>query len=283
MQVTHARESENARSDSIIRGGQREFLTLLTGEEGSPGNYKLSFVRQTGALDIPRHRHNFDQIRMCLEGERQNYGKGKWIAPGELVYFPEGTPYGPEQSTSRRLSITLQFGGASGSGYIGAKRIAAAMDEMREFGAFEKGVFSRTGELAPRQRRNQDSYEAIWEHINGRKLVYPKQRYAEPILMKPANFAWLPAPGQDGFALKRLAVVSERGAEIAMARVEDGATGTIAPRSSTTVGFVTLGEGEVNGNEVSRHSAFAVPAGEACRLSGSGAMEMLLVGLPVLA
>ena len=41
---------------------------------------------------------------MCLEGGKQNYGEGKWIAPGEIAYFPEGTPYGPEQSNTERLS-----------------------------------------------------------------------------------------------------------------------------------------------------------------------------------
>ena len=158
MQLTHAEESDSARASNAIRGGAREFRTLLTGEEGAPGNFKLSFVRQSGELDIPRHRHNFDQIRMCLEGERQNYGKNKWIEPGELVYFPEGTPYGPEKSASHRLSITLQFGGASGGGYIGAARMQAAMAEMKAFGSFAKGVFVRNGALAPGQRRNQDSF-----------------------------------------------------------------------------------------------------------------------------
>ncbi len=200
MQLTHAKESDNRRAGNAIRGGAREFKTLLTGEEGSPGNYKLSFVHQTGELNIPRHKHNFDQIRMCLEGDKQNYGKNKWIEPGELVYFPEGTPYGPEQSSSHRLSITLQFGGASGSGYIGMKRIHQAIDEMKAFGTFEGGVFTRTGDLAPGQRRNQDSYEAIWEHVNKRKLTYPKPRYEEPVRIKPRNFDWLKLAGQPGVA-----------------------------------------------------------------------------------
>ena len=49
MQLTHAEESDKARASNAIRGGAREFTTLLTGEEGAPGNFKLSFVRQTGA------------------------------------------------------------------------------------------------------------------------------------------------------------------------------------------------------------------------------------------
>ena len=90
MHITHAVDS--AQGSNAVRGGNREFKTLLRGDENSPGNYKLSFVRQSGELYVPRHKHNFDQLRMCLEGEPQNYGKDKWIKPGEIVYFPEGTP-----------------------------------------------------------------------------------------------------------------------------------------------------------------------------------------------
>src|SRR5260221_13394266 len=112
MQLTHAEESDNARASNAIRGGAREFKTLLTGEEGSPNNFKLSFVRQSGELNIPRHRPNFDQLRICLEGAGQNSGKNKWIPSREAGYFPEGTPYGPATSAARRPSILVQFRGA---------------------------------------------------------------------------------------------------------------------------------------------------------------------------
>jgi hypothetical protein len=283
VQLTHAEESDKARASNAIRGGAREFKTLLTGEEGSPGNFKLSFVRQSGELDIPRHRHNFDQIRMCLEGEPQNYGKNKWIAPGELVYFPEGTPYGPEKSASHRLSITLQFGGASGSGYIGSARMHAAMAEMAAFGSFENGVFVRKGALAPGQRRNQDSFEAIWEHINQRKIVYPKRRYDEPVRMIPENFAWLPLEGQSGLATKTLGIFSERRCEIAMLRLDAGAGGALAKRATTTIGFVVKGAGEANGNPLREHSAFTIERGEACQLASQDGMVLLTIVLPQLA
>jgi len=188
MQIAHAADSADL--NSIRTGKERQFKTLLTGEDGALDNFRLYFVRQQGEVDVPRHRHNFDQIRMCLEGPgKQNYGKDKWIAPGEICYFPEGTPYGPEQSNSERLSVTLQFGGASRSGFLSSKRLHQGMEEMKELGTFEKGIFTRTGQLAPGEKRNQDSYEAIWEHVNKRKLVYPKPRYGEPILMKPAPAA----------------------------------------------------------------------------------------------
>jgi hypothetical protein len=278
MQVAHAADS--AKIDSV-RGAEREFKTLLTGDEGAPDNFRLYFVRQKGAVDIPRHKHNFDQVRMCLEGGKQNFGDGKWIAPGEIAYFPEGTAYGPERSDTERLSITLQFGGASGSGFIGTARVAQGRDEMKEFGTFEKGVFKRIGQLAPGEKRNQDAYEAIWEHINKRKLVYPKPRYGEPILMKPENFEWETADADPGVARKALCVFSERALHFAVVRLEPGAGVRQAARGGVQVGFVLKGEGGVNGEALRQYSAFSTR--EDFALSSAEGMEVMLVGLPVFA
>src|SRR5215468_647713 len=276
MQVAHAEDS--AKIDSI-RGAEREFKTLLTGEEGALDNFRLYFVRQKGAVDIPRHRHNFDQIRMCLEGGEQNFGPGKWIAPGEIAYFPEGTPYGPEQSDTERLSVTLQFGGASRSGFIGSARLQQAKDEMKEFGTFEKGIFKRIGQLAPGEKRNQDAYEAIWEHINKRKLVYPKPRYGEPILIKPANFDWEPvAPG---LAKKHLCDFSERHLQLSLLKLDPDAQGLLPARGGIQIGFVLQGEGTVNGEALRTHSAFS--GREELALAARAGMELLLVGLPIFA
>ena len=278
MHITHAVDS--AQGSNAVRGGNREFKTLLRGDDNSPGNYKLSFVRQSGELYVPRHKHNFDQLRMCLEGEPQNYGKNKWINPGEIVYFPEGTPYGPEDSQSHRLSITLQFGGASGNGYLGPEKISAAIGQMKAFGSFEKGVFTRNGELAPGQKRNQDSYEAIWEYVNKRKLVYPPPRYEEPIRMMPDGFAWVPA-GPKGVSKKLLGAFSERGCSISMLKVEAGAQGHIAPHGACQVGFVVAGEGEAGHNAVRKYTAFSLGPHEACELASAAGMELLLVALPL--
>jgi hypothetical protein len=278
MQVAHAEDS--AKIDSI-RGAEREFKTLLTGEEGALDNFRLYFVRQKGAVDIPRHRHNFDQIRMCLEGGEQNFGPGKWIAPGEIAYFPEGTPYGPEQSDTERLSVTLQFGGASRSGFIGSARLQQAKDEMKEFGTFEKGIFKRIGQLAPGEKRNQDAYEAIWEHINKRKLVYPRPRYGEAILIKPENFDWELSDEQPGFARKDLCVFSERRLQFAVLKLEPGASAVEPPRGGIQVGFVLRGEGTVNGQALRKYSAFA--GREDLALNAPTGMEVLLVGLPIFA
>lgn len=279
MQVAHAEDSTSIASTRT--GKERQFKTLLTGEDGALDNFRLYFVRQQGAVDVPRHKHNFDQVRMCLEGGKQNFGKDKWIAPGEIAYFPEGTPYGPEQSDTERLSITLQFGGASRSGFISSARVQKAMDEMKEFGTFEKGIFKRVGQLAPDEKLNQDSYEAIWEHVNKRKLVYPKPRYGEPVLMRPDNFDWEAVEAEPGVARKNLCSFSERALQFSMVKIEPGARGIQLSRGGIQIGFVLTGGGTVNGEPLRKYSAFS--GREDLELASGEGMEVLLVGLPVFA
>jgi mannose-6-phosphate isomerase-like protein (cupin superfamily) len=276
MKVAHAEDSAQINS---VRGAEREFKTLLTGDDTALDNFRLYFVRQKGEVDVPRHKHNFDQIRMCLEGEGQNYGERKWIKAGELAYFPEGTPYGPERSNCERLSITLQFGGASRNGFVSSARLQRAMDEMKEFGSFEKGIFKRIGQLPAGEKRNQDSYEAIWEHVNKRKLAYPKPRYGEPILLKPENFDWETV--SPGFARKHLCDLSERHLQISSLKLEPGAHARLPSRSGIQIGFVLQGEGIVNGEALRKYSAFS--GREEFALSSMIGMELLLVGLPIFA
>jgi hypothetical protein len=73
---------------TTIRDGGKEMKELLAGTDGSPDNYRLVMIRERGIVaTTPRHKHNFDQVRIVLSG-RANYGPHKWIEPGELAYFP---------------------------------------------------------------------------------------------------------------------------------------------------------------------------------------------------
>jgi hypothetical protein len=280
MQIKHADQGEE--TSAAIRGGDREFKTLLVGDESSPDNYRLVLARQSGKVVAPRHKHNFDQIRMCLSGEGQNYGPDRWIRPGEIVYFPEGVPYGPEDSDCNRLGVTLQFGGASGIGFLSSRRTRKGMEELRQFGTFDKGIFHRAGELAAGQRRNQDSFEAVWEHICQRKLEYPKPRYDEPVLMRPENFEWQES-GQPGLTLKALGCFTERRVEISRLRLAAKAIARISSRPGTQVGFVIAGDGRINDNELRQFSAFSLDKGEAADLESASGIEILLIGLPIFA
>jgi hypothetical protein len=276
MQLRHATQGEE--TSSAIRGGDREFKTLLIGDENSPDNYRLVLASQTGKFIGPRHRHNFDQIRMCLSGEGQNYAPDRWIRPGELAYFPEGAYYGPEDSDCHRFGITLQFGGASGNGFVSSRRSKQGMEELKKLGTFDRGVFYRGGKVDS-DHPGQDSFEAVWEHVNQRKLEYPKPRYDEPVMIRPDHFEW--QDSGPGIAFKKLGCFTERCVEIALARLNANSHGRTSPRSGRQIAFVTSGMGQVNSVELRQFSAFSLEPDECAEIVTEPGLELVLIGLPI--
>src|SRR5580704_6689941 len=100
------------------RGGIFHNRLLMEGEPGTIDNFQLSMGRMGGAFFSPRHRHNFEQIRFQLDGELDFARDGR-MKTGMVGYFPEGMFYGPQSQDPEGTPITivLQMGGASGSGY----------------------------------------------------------------------------------------------------------------------------------------------------------------------
>src|SRR5690606_38458334 len=99
------------------RGGKFQACTLLQGEEGTIGNFFLTIARTFDDFESPRHRHNFDQVRLQLEGDA-DFTRDGIMTPGMVGYFPEGVFYGPQKNPGESLTVVLQFGGASRSGYL---------------------------------------------------------------------------------------------------------------------------------------------------------------------
>ncbi len=167
----------------------------MEGKPGTPGNFKFSLSRLGTDYSGPRHRHNFDQYRYMIEGE-SDYGQDGPLKAGMLGYYPEGVHYGPQVNETDIYCAVLQFGGASGSGYLLPREVKAGMEELKQFGEFKDGVFHRR-EGVP-GKRNMDAYQAIWEHVHGREMHYPKGRYAAPISLDSAHFDWAPVQGRQG-------------------------------------------------------------------------------------
>jgi hypothetical protein len=211
MKLVHGGRMEFQGGQEKHRGGGLATKLLLAGEEGRLENFRLTLGRDRGGHQNPRHHHNFDQIRMSLHGSLSIAPK-KELTTGWVGYFPEGTWYGPQApATAERITLVLQFGGASGQGFISTRQMQEAYEELARVGTFKAGVFHRADGNG---RQNQDAFEAIWEHVSGRTLAYPPPRYDEPILMNPAHFAWVPDPEQRGIARKLLGAFTERGTGI---------------------------------------------------------------------
>ncbi len=219
MRVVRGAEVEFEDRVEKPRQGRFRFKRLLEGQPGSPDNFLLQLVETFDDFFSPRHRHNFDQYRFQIRGDF-DFDRDGVMSPGVVGYFPEGTRYGPQTSSVDSLTLVLQFGGASGSGYMSERQMSASIAELKKVGTFKDGVFfpnEGTG------RKNQDGYEAAWENHNKRKLEYPAQLYQAPIFMNSANFRWHQLPGEPGVAEKALGNFAERRTGIDFLKIDAGA------------------------------------------------------------
>ncbi|HEX4191783.1 MAG TPA: hypothetical protein VHY80_01745, partial [Stellaceae bacterium] len=203
------------------------------------------------------------------------------LAEGWVGYVPEGTWYGPQApATAERITLVLQFGGASGQGFISTRQMQQGYDALARVGEFKAGVFHRaSGE----GRKNQDAFEAIWEHVSGRPLAYPPPRYDEPILMNPAHFAWVADRAQPGVARKLLGSFTERCTRIELLRLDEGARLQAGEADTRLLLFALSGSGEANGERWEQHAAFEIEPGERGTLAATQPAELLQIALPMLA
>lgn len=271
-------------SEMIWRGNQLRhrkgkilIKRLIEGAAGSPENYGLHIGRESAEFFSPRHRHPWDQIRYCIAGSVP-IGPGKTIDAGEIGYFPEGLHYGPQEGPERTVMV-LQFGGASGNGYLNRDTVNRAYDELGEFGRFEKGVFRRNGGPG---KRNLDGYEAIWQHVTGKPLQFPAPRYSEPVIMKPAHFAWRDS-GAPGVQQKDLGRFSDRGTEVTVFRVEPGRRRVLPGTDHMRIVFVMKGRGKCGRKPYKRHTALELSDGEVLAVTPEAATELLVMTIPSVA
>lgn len=271
MDVVHAAEMPWGESLVAQRGGgEVAHKRLFEGAEGSPDNYMLVMSKEPKSFFSPRHRHPWDQIRFCLEG-RIPIAKGLFVEGGEIAYFPESAYYGPQEGGDDRIVVLLQFGGASGQGFIGADRVKQARLELAKEGRFEGGVYFRD---TAQGRRNRDAYEAIWLHVMGGDLCYAPPVYKTPIVMRPEALSWLPA-AEAGVSVKRIGVFPHRGLSINGWRIEPGARHRIPGIQSLRLLFVTEGTGAIGSEALRRWSAARLQPGEAAELVARSQLELL--------
>ena len=284
MRIVHGDQVEEKIRIHQHRQGMFRHRTVAWGEPGTPGNFILELVRTTDDFFSPRHKHNFDQFRYQLEGEFDFDRNGK-MTPGTIGYFPEGTPYGPQSSSVSSLTLVLQFGGASGNGYMTQQQLEAGTAELKKHGTFEKGVFRRNeGEVG---KRNVDGYQAVWEHVNKRPMKYPAQRYHDPIMMSPEHFDWVPVEGVPGVCEKLMGVFTERGCDARFLRLAPSAR---IPAPGRKLYFVLTGDGRVGardqvkdrGQAYRHYTTVFCERGEQAVFEAEAPTEMFVLGLPKL-
>jgi redox-sensitive bicupin YhaK (pirin superfamily) len=271
MDIVHAAEMPWGESLVAQRGGgDVAHKRLFEGEEGSPDHYMLVMAKEPKSFFSPRHRHPWDQIRYCLEGKIP-VAKGVFVEGGEIAYFPESVRYGPQEGGEDRIVVLLQFGGASGQGFIGADRVKQARLELAKQGRFEGGVYTR--EVA-QGRKNYDAYEAIWHQVMGGELSYARPVYKTPIIMRPEALPWLPTP-EAGVSAKSIGVFPHRGLSMSAWRIEPGARHTIPPSGTLRLLFVTDGGGTIGAADLRRWSTVRLHEGENTELVATSRLDLV--------
>jgi hypothetical protein len=279
MEVVHAAEMPWGASLVAQRAGGMDVAhkRLFEGVEGDPNNYMLVMSKEPRSFFSPRHRHPWDQIRFSLEG-RIPIAKGLFVDGGEIAYFPEGAHYGPQEGGDDRIVLLLQFGGASGQGFIGPDRVRQARLELEDQGRFEGGVYVRE---TSQGRRNRDAYEAIWLHVMGGELSYAPPVYKTPIVMRPEALGWAPTD-EPRVSMKSVGVFPHRGLTITAWRIEPGARHCVPDSPAMKFVFVTDGEGSAGNERLRRWSAMRLREREGAEIEASTRLELLeLSVLPV--
>jgi quercetin dioxygenase-like cupin family protein len=271
MDIIHAAEMPWGESLVAQRaGGEVAHKRLFEGAEDSPDNYMLVMSKEPKSFFSPRHRHPWDQIRFCLEGKIP-IAKGVFVDGGEIAYFPESVHYGPQEGGEDRIVVLLQFGGASGNGFIGPDRVEQARVQLAQEGRFEGGVYVRE---TPEGRRNRDAYEAIWLHVMRGELSYAPPVYKTPIVMRPQALPWLPT-AEPGVAAKSIGVFPHRGLTLSAWRIEPGAQHSIPASAALRLLFVMDGDGTVGAEALRRWSVVRLPAGDGAALRSANRLECL--------
>lgn len=221
--VPRVRKGGTVRGKGVngTEGGKVE-ARMYPVDAGVPGlNIRFSFDVVPDGYFSPRHRHNFDQVRYVLSGTI-NIGKGVTLAEGECAYFPEGTYYGPQEQKGEGEVFVMQFPGPQAAYFLLQSDFKTAMEKLlASGGVFEDGVYRREG--ADGQRVNQDGFEAVWEAHNGQPVSYAQPRYAQPVVIKPAAFDWVPDERRSGLAVKQLGTFNEYRTSLSEWRLDPGA------------------------------------------------------------
>lgn len=258
---------------------RRKRLPLETGVPGVTCEFSLSVVPE--GYFTPRHRHNFDQIRYTLTGV-QSTGYGD-LAPGEIGYFPEGAYYGPQAQEGECTTLVLQFQGASGEHLLSNEEMNATYQKMIAAGAvFQDGIYR--GTTPSGGKKNKDSYVAVWEEHEGKKLAFPKARYRTPVMMQPQYYSWLPDRERPGIETKHLGTFNEMRTGVGFFRLLPGAKLPAAKQKDAVIRYLVEGACRYGGQHYGDGTYLYIPPGAATEeFASENGATFFYISLPLVA
>lgn len=267
------------------RGNGLWFKHLFLGDEDDPkNNYTFVLARQKSFYS-PVHRHNFDQFRYPTLGDINILPEVN-VHQGELCYHPEGVYYGPQDDGDELKEVlVLQFGGASGQGFVSHAKLKQSQERLYSQGKFENGKFFRRAESADEASGYEepiDAFQALWEDQMGRPLVYPEGRYDRIITMHPDAYGWAKLKGFEGVWKKTLGIFSERETRAEVIKIEKGASWKIAEDDATHLFYVLKGNGQADNQTIQAEWAGRILAGKCASVKADTELQILHFVLPIM-
>lgn len=241
-------------------------------------NFRLNLsIVGEGEMSTPRHRHDFSQYRYLIEGEA-DYSMGESQKAGVLNLAVEGCYYGPT-GNNHGTTLVMQFGAASGCGFIDRKDGAAGLEELKKSnqGYLKGGIYYRNpGAEGPAA---QDANEAVFELIRGTPVEYPEAEYLQPIFVNSNAIAWIPVDGAPGVEEKPMGTFSSNKYSAARYKLNEGAK-FVAPGRG--VYFVLSGAGNVENEPFLKWTSTYLEDGEQATFTASETTDILFLGMPTL-
>ncbi|RVT42343.1 hypothetical protein [Sphingobium algorifonticola] len=273
MRIRHIADAPTSGA-SAHRAGGISFVHLMEGDEGAPDNFALTIVDIADGYVTPRHRHNFEQLRIMLDGNFE-FGPDLKQEPGSVGYFCEGTYY-TQRGVGSSKTLLLQVAGASGAGYLSQALMRKTIEALQQRGTFSNGVFTWEEDG---KRHNKDGYEAAWEAANGRTIAYSAPRYNAPILMNPDHFGFVSlTPGVDRKFLGRF---NERGLDVAQLRMAAGTRYRIDATDQPILLYALSGAGNLADSQWFTGSTTWAERGDVLELAAEDDALFYMIGLPV--
>ncbi|MGC0367035.1 hypothetical protein ABH922_005019 [Rhodococcus sp. 27YEA15] len=217
----------------------------------------------------PRHRHNFDQIRVTISGVT-DYGFEQVAEADEVTFFPAGAYYGPERFEEAEV-LLLQWS----RNWVTRAQSDAAFVELAAKGEFKDGYYHTTDTEGRPVRR--DGNAAVWETVIGKPLTIPIPKFSQPIVMKPSGYDW--SVDESGLSVKDLGHFTEDDINVQVVKWEAGQHIALGSERTTIV-WVSSGSLTVDDHDLAARSILFSDFGEEHDLVGAEPGQALLLRLP---
>lgn len=227
------------------------------------------YHRGETVFTAPRHRHDFDQIRLTLDGIT-DYGHEQIAGPGEATFFPAGAYYGPERFEEAQIFL-LQWS----RNWVTRKQSDAAFAELSTRGTFKDGFYTTTD--ADGREVRKDATNAVWEEVNKKPQVIPEPKYYTPIVMRPGAYDW--CTDEDGSQYKDLGHFTDGDLAVSSRRWSSGDSFTVGPERTSIV-WIASGSVRLGDRLLGARTLVFSDFGETHELFGETAGEATVIGLP---